>query len=370
MSTRVVREPQTGRQDQLKETPRKSRVKTRVNDPSRDKDALKCGEAPLDSVHRVSRLTWSNALRRKASITSSSFWVSTTFTTKVRHRWKAGVNMDHKVWDGTDASLSKRITTSKGEALLSVREARSVSSEVLLSTYTAVQKTAVSWMTADQNVQTPQRSCLNSTYSATFDLCGSRDHPKIELHTSNGSKISFSDSYRAPDIRNKCLKYLYCPNKGDVAATFVADGRNIKRGALRSGTEGRRHVGDTSIYDTPFKRAVSLANRAAQQLTMAPFLAGFRSSRDIKPGPLRVTTNRELVHQYQDSRTGQPLNTVIVGILKAKIDRKNARSIFVLESPGSSSPILRDMFKKQIKILEELMVPDGPDNTTVCGAQD
>ncbi|KAJ7654004.1 hypothetical protein DFH06DRAFT_1133583 [Mycena polygramma] len=102
---------------------------------------------------------------------------------------------------------------------------------------------------------------------------------------------------------------------------------------------------------------------------MAPFLAGFRSSNDIRPGPARVTTNREIVHRYQDSRTGQPLKTVIVGILKAKIDRKHARSIFVLESPGPSSLILRDMFKKQIKLLEELMLPEGPDNTTTSGVR-
>ncbi|KAJ7642473.1 hypothetical protein DFH06DRAFT_1137484 [Mycena polygramma] len=98
---------------------------------------------------------------------------------------------------------------------------------------------------------------------------------------------------------------------------------------------------------------------------MAPLLAGFRSALDIDLGAPRVTTNREVIQRYQESGTGRPLKTLVVGVLKGIIDRKNARSILVLESPGPSSLVLQDMFKKQLRILNDLMLQEGQ-NSNLC----
>ncbi|KAJ7661410.1 hypothetical protein DFH06DRAFT_1129514 [Mycena polygramma] len=96
---------------------------------------------------------------------------------------------------------------------------------------------------------------------------------------------------------------------------------------------------------------------------MAPLLAGFKSAFDIDLGPTRITTHREVIQRYHESKTGRPLKTLMVGVLKASIDRKDSRSILVLESPGPASLILRDLFRKQVRILEDLMLPEGQDNT-------
>ncbi|KAJ6478176.1 hypothetical protein C8R47DRAFT_1075159 [Mycena vitilis] len=98
---------------------------------------------------------------------------------------------------------------------------------------------------------------------------------------------------------------------------------------------------------------------------MAPLLAGFRSALDIDLGEPRVTTNREVVQRYQESGTGRPLKTLIVGVLKGLIDRKNARSILVLESPGQSSLVLQDMFRRQLAILNDLMLQEQSNNLCI-----
>ncbi|KAJ7169014.1 hypothetical protein C8R46DRAFT_1034136 [Mycena filopes] len=100
---------------------------------------------------------------------------------------------------------------------------------------------------------------------------------------------------------------------------------------------------------------------------MSKLLAGLNFPTDFKLGPQHLDSGNT-VHRYVWSRTGEPVEVLIIGTLSAVMDRPEKPTVLVLDAPEGQFPIIGSIFRKQTEILRKMMEYEGDDCSKVLPA--
>ncbi|KAJ7028248.1 hypothetical protein C8F04DRAFT_1399062 [Mycena alexandri] len=95
---------------------------------------------------------------------------------------------------------------------------------------------------------------------------------------------------------------------------------------------------------------------------MAPFLASLDPSTEVTLGKECQNNTGRITQYYMENAEGSPSNVRLVGVLSAIVDQEGKPRILVLAPPDSDAVIARDIFKRQLAVLHNVMSRDTTDS--------
>ncbi|KAJ7164294.1 hypothetical protein C8R46DRAFT_1036203 [Mycena filopes] len=96
---------------------------------------------------------------------------------------------------------------------------------------------------------------------------------------------------------------------------------------------------------------------------MTRLLAALDATSEFIRGPeIQISCDRTVQYYHNDS-LGQPLPLIILGVLRAVVDRAGKPRILILEAPNPSARITRHIFDRQLQILESTITRDETNPT-------